>query len=87
MKIRRVSNKGMIRIAIAIAGLERKGNANGGEAKLSSIKLIARIASIRPIINEPVSPINIFAGEKLYTRKASKELNKVKERIQSEIWL
>ena len=54
-----------MRIAIAIAGLDLNGKAKGGDAKLSSTKLIARMARINPMMSEPVSPMKIFAGEKL----------------------
>jgi hypothetical protein len=69
-----VSKSGKINIAIAIAGLDLKGNPAGGVSKLNSIKLMVRMARISPIISEPVSPIKIFAGAKLYTKNASKNL-------------
>ena len=64
LNTRSVSNKGTIKIANAIAGADSNGKLTSGLAA-TAINFIAKIEFNNHINNEPVSPINIFAGEKL----------------------
>ena len=63
-KTRSVSKSGIINIEKPIAGADSIGKL---EAVLPAISMnfITRIEFIRPSKSEPVSPINILAGEKL----------------------
>ena len=47
----------------------------------SFINLIDKIEKIRPITKDPVSPIKMDAGLKLYFRNANKAPNRVKDNI------
>ena len=62
---RKVSNMGPISIAKANAGPEFTDGVLVAVNLFSSIKRIAIIADISPIIKEPESPINILAGVRL----------------------
>ena len=66
---RNVSKRGTIKIAKPIAGADSKGKPRDGSAA-TAINFITKTEFKRPISNDPVSPIKIFAGEKLYIRKA-----------------
>ena len=61
----------MIRMAIASAGVEANGNADS-LLLAKSMNFTAIIELTMPINSDPVSPINIWAGEKLKNKKASK---------------
>ena len=54
-----------------MAGADSRGNPRDGSAA-TAINLITKTEFKRPISKEPVSPIKIFAGEKLYIRKATR---------------
>src|SRR4029077_1808681 len=62
---------GTINIAKPIAGADSRGNPSEGSAAIS-INFITKTEFNRPISKEPVSPIKIFAGEKLYIRNATR---------------
>ena len=61
----------MIKMAIANAGAEANGNADD-LLPATSINFIAITELTLPINREPVSPMNIRAGEKLKIKKANK---------------
>src|SRR6185312_8834877 len=68
---RNVSKSGTNKTAKPSAGADCKGNVEPGfDATL--MNLITSIELTRPINNEPVSPINILAGLKLYIKKATR---------------
>src|SRR5580693_4964537 len=67
---RNVSKSGTIKIAKPIAGADSRGNPREGSAA-TVINFITKTEFKRPMSKEPVSPIKIFAGEKLYIRKAT----------------
>ena len=61
----------MIRMAIASAGVEANGNAHS-LLFAKSMNFTAIIELTMPINNDPVSPMNMLAGEKLKNKKASR---------------
>ena len=68
---RKVSKRGTTNIAKPIAGADWRGNPRDG-SEATVINFITKTEFKRPISKEPVSPIKIFAGEKLYIRKATR---------------
>ena len=66
-----VSKMGMINMPIANAGADANGNAPS-LLLAKAMNFTAIIALTTPINKDPVSPINMLAGEKLKNKKASK---------------
>ena len=77
INIRNTSNKGYINTAIANTGFDIPINSVGKSALSYSISSKASMAIIKPIVNDPESPMKILAGEKLKNKKAnnSKEIH------------
>ena len=67
----KASNKGTIRIATAKAD-PFASKSNLSYMIFDSTILMAKTDNKKPMTNEPVSPINIFAGWKLNLRKAKR---------------
>ena len=78
-----VSSNGYTKIDIARTGLFTKLNQLGAFEQSSLIELIASTQRIRPISNDPESPINILAGEKLKIRNPNNEPDKTNAKSDS----
>ena len=72
VKTRAVSKRGKIKIPMATAGLALMASGFVPTRDwLISINFMTKMEEIRPSSKAPVSPIKIFAGVKLYFKKAT----------------